>query len=801
MKSTYSKSALIELLQKKLSYKMGVGDIKSASNELYYQATVQIINDMMYEKRKKFWAHNLSAGKKQVYYLSMEFLLGRSLRNSLFNLGLAEAMEAALADMGVRLERLYELEPDAGLGNGGLGRLASCYLDAAANEQYLCTGYCILYEYGIFKQSIIDGWQYELPDDWLPGGEVWLTPKSGYEVPIRFGGELKEYWENDKHLVQHNGYSTVLAVPYDIHVPGFGSDSVSLLRVWQAKSVGGMDMESFGRGDFAGAFQQNYYNEAISKVLYPNDNHAEGKNLRLRQQYFLCAASVADIFRRHMSVYGTFDNFAEKNAIHINDTHPTLAIPELMRFLLDDCGYGWEKAWGIVHGTFAYTNHTVMKEAMEVWDVDLFRPLLPRIYSIISEIDRRHREALYNAGVPHHDVEQMAIIHGNRVRMANLAVVGSHCVNGVSRLHSQILRDDVFNLFYRIEPHKFTNVTNGISSRRWLMQANPPLAKLIAEAIGGGFVRDMTNLTKLRRFENDAAFLEKLAATKRLGKEAFCADYQKRTGIVLDPASIFDVQVKRLHEYKRQQLNALDILATYQYLRENPNADFVPRTYLFGAKAAPGYFMAKQIIKFICALSEKIEKDPVIREKMRVVFVEDYNVTRMEMILPASEISEQISLAGTEASGTGNMKLMLNGAITLGTLDGANVEIHEVVGDDNIIIFGMTSSEVERLRAQGYNPGEIYSRNAVVRHAVDALLKDFGDDTFPNLNDMLKKSDYYMTLADFDSYREARERSAQLYRDQRLWQKMALRNIAESGVFCADRSMNEYAENIWGLKR
>ena len=801
MKSAYTKTVLMELLRDKLTRHMGVGNVSSASDELFYQAVVSVLNDIMLEKRKRFWAHNLSAGKKQVYYLNMEFLLGRSLRNCLFNLGLAEAMSEALESFGVRLENLYQLEPDAGLGNGGLGRLAACYLDAAAHRRYLCTGYSILYEFGTFKQKIIDGWQSELPDNWLPKGSVWLTPKPGYEVPVRFGGQVREFWENDKHLVQHSGYTTVMAVPYDLHIPGYRSEGISLLRLWQAKNVAGMDMERFNRGDFAGAFQQAYYGEAISKVLYPNDNHLEGKRLRLRQQYFLCAASISDICRRHLNVYGTLDNFAEKNAIHINDTHPTLAIPELMRFLLDDCGYDWEPAWRIVQGAFAYTNHTVMKEAMEVWDGDLFRPLLPRIYTIIQEIDRRHRLSLSRHNLSPEEVEGMAILQGDRIHMANLAVVGSHSVNGVSKLHSQILKDDVFPHFYRIEPKKFTNVTNGIASRRWLMQANPNLAGLIQEAVGKDFADDLSFLAKLRDFADDTAFLDRLAQSKRRSKEQFCKQMEGLTGIALNPDSIFDVHVKRIHEYKRQQLNALDILATYHYLKDHPGAEFTPRTYIIGGKAASGYYMAKQMIKFICTLADKINADPDVRDKMQVVFLEDYNVSKMEMLLPAADISQQISLAGTEASGTGNMKLMLNGAITLGTLDGANIEICEAVGRENILIFGMTAQEVEQRRALGYRPAEIYESNPVVKRALDALMTEFGETAFPDLYHMLRDSDYYMTLADFDAYRNMRQYAGELYRDKYRWLKMSLLNIAQSGVFSADRAIEEYARNIWGLER
>ena len=802
MENKYSKDTLLDMLKEKLTRRLGLEDPFSASDEMYYQAAVLVVKDILFEKRQKFWAHNLSAGKKQVYYLSMEFLLGRSLKNSLYNLGIVKEMQDALKAFDVGLDMLYAREPDAGLGNGGLGRLAACYLDGLAHEKYLATGYCILYEFGIFKQKIVDGWQSELPDQWLPGGEAWLTSQPGSEVEVKFGGQIEESWEDGHHMLQHKGYTSVLALPFDINIPGYNSDGISTLRVWRAKNVTGMDMDSFNRGDYASAFKQTSIGEAISKVLYPNDNHVEGKNLRLRQQYFLCAASIADICRRHLSVYGTLTNFAEKNAIHINDTHPALAIPELMRFLLDDCGFGWDTAWDIVTNTFAYTNHTVMKEAMEVWDEALFKALLPRIYSIICEINQRHCERLYREHRLNNEmVGRLAILGNHQIRMAHLAVVGSHMVNGVSGLHSQILKEEVFKDFYAIWPQRFTNVTNGIASRRWLVQANPSLSNLIKEAVGGDFADDMSSLAKLNNFADDTAFLEKLAASKRENKERFCRYVEQKNGIVLNPSSVFDVQVKRLHEYKRQQMNALEILSQYLYIKANPNADITPRTYIFGAKAAPGYYMAKQIIKLICTLSEVIEKDPIVRQKMQVVFLEEYNVTLSELLMPASEISEQISLAGTEASGTGNMKLMLNGAITLGTLDGANVEIYEAVGDENILLFGMKAHEVQQLRENGYYPGRIYEKDPVIRQAVDALLSGIGGETFPNLHDMLIKSDYYMTLADFGAYKEAREKSAVLYKDTRRWQAMALRNIAQSGAFCADRAVCEYARNIWGLQR
>ena len=771
-----------------------------ASDLQFYKAVSRVVRDILAERHRRFSAQAGSQGKKQVSYLSMEFLLGRSLKNSLYNLGVMEPFRQALDEMGVSLENLYEQEPDAGLGNGGLGRLAACYLDALATQELPATGYCILYEYGIFKQKIIDGWQTEQPDLWLPGGEVWLTPRPDESVTVRFGGRIEEFWEEGYHHVIHKDYTTVTAIPYDMYISGYHSGGVSLLRLWQAKRPG-VDMDSFNRGDYIGAFGQSSLGEAISKILYPNDSHTEGKLLRLRQQYFLVAASVRDIIKRHMNIYGTLDNFAEKNAIHINDTHPTLAIPELMRLLLDECGYGWDQAWGVVKNTFAYTNHTVLAEALERWNSDLLQSLLPRIHQIILEINRRLCAELYEQ---HHldspAVARMAILGDHELRMANLCVAACHSVNGVSGLHSEIIRRDLFQDFAAIQPEKFCNVTNGIASRRWLGQANPLLTDLITDCIGDGFLKDFSRLAEFGRFRDDARVLERLAEIKRQNKLRLAQYLQKKTGEKLNPDSIFDVQVKRLHEYKRQQMNALEILAQYQSLKDNPNQDFTPRTYLFGAKAAPGYYLAKQIIKLLCTLARVIDEDPQVRDKMRVCYLEDYNVTLSEILMPACEISQQISLAGKEASGTGNMKLMLGGAITLGTLDGANVEIAQAVGKENILIFGMTAQEVEARRAAGYNPEEIYQQNPIVRRALDALRDGIGGETFPDLYRSLRYDDPYMVLADFDAYRVARKESERLYRNRPLFNRMSLINIAASGVFCADRAVGEYADHIWGLR-
>lgn len=541
--------------------------------------------------------------------------------------------------------------------------------------------------------------------------------------------------------------------------------------------------------------------EVISKVLYPADNHPEGKSLRLRQQYFLVSASVQDIVHRHLRQYPSLDNFADKVAIHINDTHPTMAIPELMRILLDECGYGWDDAWRIVTNTFAYTNHTVMSEALECWPEDLFQRMIPRIYQITKEIDNRFRAFVWGATGDADRVERMAIISNGVVRMANLCVAACHSVNGVSALHSQILKDSVFKDFYGLTPLKFKNVTNGIAHRRWLCQSNPALSGLITELIGDGFVHNAGELLNLRKYADDKTVLEQIGRVKLENKERFAALVKKANGIALDPTSIFDVQVKRLHEYKRQHLNALHILAQYLMLKENPNIDFIPRTYIFGAKAASGYFMAKKIISFICALADVINRDPVVKDRIKVVYMEDYNVTMAEHLMPAADISEQISLAGTEASGTGNMKLMLNGALTLGTLDGANVEIREAVGDENMFLFGMTTPEVNDLKRKGYDPNNYYLNNSELRRAIDAMKLGINGVSFPEIASSLQNSDPYMVMADFDDYRRAQQRVAQTWADREQWNRMSLMNTSGAGRFAADRAIEEYAKDIWHTGR
>ena len=797
--AAYTKESLKEELKKVLDINYMVSP-ESASEKQIYDALSSIVVRELVKKRHDYTTKVHSEGRKQVYYISMEFLMGRSLKTSLYNLGLVEAASGALKDMGVSLSSIYEQEPDAGLGNGGLGRLAACYLDGLATDGYPATGYSILYEYGIFCQKLENGWQVEEPDNWLPGGSVWLVERPEAQIEVHFDGEIKEYWDSQYHHVTLNNYTTVLAVPYDMFVSGYNSRAVSKLRLWKAVAPAiSFDMNEFNNGQFAKAVGQSILAQSISKVLYPGDSNQQGKILRLRQQYFMCAASVGDIVNHHMATYGTLDNFADKVAVQINDTHPTLAIPELMRILLDDCGYTWDKAWDIVTKTFAYTNHTVMAEALEKWSCDLLKSVVPRIFSIIVEINNRYCASLWERYHDHKKVTGMSIIRDNTVHMAKLCVCASHHVNGVSAIHSEIIKRDIFSDEYGVSPQKFTNVTNGIAYRRWLYQSNPGLCSLLNDTIGDSYLDNAMNLKKLESFAQDESVLTRLAEVKSKNKKNLSKYLKQRRGIEIDPDTIFDVQVKRLHEYKRQHLNVLNIVSEYDRLVHNPDADVTPKTYIFGAKAAPSYYMAKEIIKLIWSIGEEIKKNPRIKEKLNVVFLENYNVSLTEILMPASEISEQISLAGTEASGTGNMKFMLSGAVTLGTRDGANVEIGQVVGQDNIINFGMTVDEVERLKREGYHPGRLYSSNPVIKSVVDRIAAGFNGNKFDNVVSSLKNIDPYMVLADFGSYQEAQARASALYSDAMRWQRMSLINIANAGIFSADRAVDEYAKNIWGL--
>ena len=788
-----------KILQDKLTSEYGV-ELNVASNQQIYRSLALICRQMMSENHKKFQSKAIGTGTKQVYYLCMEFLMGRSLKMSLFNLGLDEVAKKALADADINLDSIFEEEPDAGLGNGGLGRLAACYLDGMATTDICGTGYSILYEYGIFKQKIVDGWQQERADNWLPGGQVWLKSHPDQAVEIRFDGEIHENWDNGFHYIQHTNYNSVMAIPSDMYVQGYDGKGVAKLRLWQAKAPD-FDMSSFSLGNYNTAMSKNANAELISKVLYPNDNHVEGKILRLRQQYFLSAASIGDIVQNHLSTYGTLENLPDKVAIQLNDTHPTLAIPEMMRILLDECGFGWDKSFDICQKVFSYTNHTVMAEALEKWNVDIFKMTLPRIYQIVVEMDRRAREELAKAFPGDQGkIDYMALIGDNQVRMANICAYTANSINGVSKLHSEIIKDSVFHDYYLFKPKAFKNVTNGIAYRRWLLASNPELCKLLDETIGDGYKHDASDLTKLNKYENDKTVLKRLNEIKLANKKEFANYLAKSTGQVIDPNSIFDCQVKRMHEYKRQHLNALNIAAQYLYLKENPNADFIPKTYIFGAKAAPGYYMAKQMIRMICKLGKLIDEDPAVRGKLRIVYLEDYCVSLSERLMPASEVSEQISLAGTEASGTGNMKLMLNGAVTLGTWDGANVEIGQSVGEDNIFVFGMRTPEVQQLKKSGYYPSELYLSDPVLKQAIDMIGKDIAGDRFDQIATSLKTNDPYMVLRDFESYDQTKKKLLSTYQhDPMKWQRMSLNNIAQSGYFCADRAIQEYAHNIWNL--
>lgn len=793
------------LIQGKLSRYFGVSP-KEASKDQIYKAVVMSVRDILLEKRQQFHKVMKSKKGKRVYYLCMEFLLGRSLKNNIYNLNLGDAYEKALKNFGVTLDELYEQEPDAGLGNGGLGRLAACFMDALATGNYPAMGYSIRYDYGLFKQKIVDGWQTELPDIWLPGGEVWLTQRSDKSFTVKFDGWVKENWSENGLSVTYGGYKEVEAVAYDMMISGKDSDAVSVLRLWRARNISHFDMKLFSQGDYLRCMQEENEAEVISKVLYPADDHYEGKSLRLKQQYFLVSASLQNIISDHKHRYGPLDKLPQLAAIHINDTHPALAIPEMMRILMDENGFTWDDAWNITTGVFAYTNHTVMAEALETWQEDLIARRLPRIHMIIKEINRRFCEQLW-ARFPgqHALIDSMSVISNGQIKMANLSVIGSHKVNGVSALHSDIIKNSIFNGFYQLWPDKFTNVTNGIAHRRWLCQSNPELCELLNDCIGDGYVKNAAELAKFKKFEDDKSVLKRLTEIKAIKKKQFIDYAYKKSGVRIDPNTVFDVQAKRLHEYKRQLLNVMNIIALYNELLENPDANIQPQTFIFGAKAASGYLMAKQIIKLIWFLAEDIKKHPKINEKLNVVYMEDYNVTMSESLMPASEVSEQISLAGKEASGTGNMKFMINGAITIGTLDGANVEMSEVVGDENIFIFGLHADEVEEMWAKGYNASQYYNRDPKLRKITESLVKGYNGESFADISNYLLTgtpvADPYMCMADFESYYITQKRIKDLYAEDKMrWAKISLNNIAGAGIFSADRSIKEYAENIWNLK-
>ncbi len=802
------KKELIIGLKERIESKLvtrGIPDPREATDEQIYYATVAAIKEIMLELRSSFKKRKKSNGAKKICYLCMEFLVGRSLKNSAINLWIYEELCDIFKEYGTDFEKVYSYEVDPGLGNGGLGRLAACFMDSLSAQDYAANGYSLLYENGLFRQKIIDGEQVELPDEWLASGGAWLVPHPEKSVSVRFGGKIKEKWDGNSLKITNYEYDEVKAVPYDLLIPGTKTDAVNTIRLWRARQT------HSGMGEFYNETQSSYLKsisngnsaEVITKQLYPKDDYDEGKLLRLTQQYFLVSASLQSIISDYFAEHGSLKNFENNIAIHINDTHPALCIPELMRIFMDVYSYSWEDAWSIVVKTVSYTNHTVLPEALECWRVDLFSMKLPRIYAIVLEINRRFTADLWNLYPGDWDrISRMSIVAYNQVRMANLSIVGAHTVNGVSKLHSDILKKTVFHDFYKLTPWKFTNVTNGVAHRRWLLSANPKLSSFLDGVIGNGYREEPQELSALRRFENDSSVLSSIQEIKRENKQIFSDYAHNKLGKRIDPDSIFDVQIKRMHEYKRQLLNVMKIIALYNEIIENPNADIPPQTFIFGCKAAPGYVMAKKLIKLICYLSQELEKNPLTRERLKVLFVEEYNVSVAEILIPSADISEQISLAGKEASGTGCMKLMMNGALTMGTLDGANVEISEAVGRDNVYIFGLNTHEVDELWRNGYYARDYYHASHILKGVVDRFYSPIGSVEFSHMADYLINSSYgvadpFMCLADFDSYFYTYKKALSDYSHGEIWAKKSLINIAESGIFASDNSINKYAKEIW----
>ena len=801
----YNKAQLTEMIVGKLLRNFGRTVDEATPNHMF-KACAMVLRDIMSGHQIETSNHVWEAQGRQVHYLSLEFLMGRSLEKNAYNLGLLDTLTQVLEDLGFSAADLFETEPDAGLGNGGLGRLAACYLDSMTTLEIPATGYSICYELGIFKQKIIDGKQVELADNWLGLGDAWLIAKMDEAEEVRFGGRIVDHWVDGHNKPEHVGYTTVLAIPRDMEIAGYKTNHTNTLRLWDAKSPVPVDMSLYSRGEYLKAVEQQAMAEVIAKVLYPDDNHYEGKSLRLKQQYFFVSATAQSIVRQHRAQYGTLRNFHQKHVIQINDTHPTLVIPELMRILLDVEGYSWDEAWHIVTNTVCYTNHTVLAEALERWPQNLIESLLPRIWEILKEIAARYQRQLEGYfGGDMNRVSRMAIIWGGEVRMANLCVCACSAVNGVSALHSDILKRDVFHDAYLRQPDQFKNVTNGIDHRRWLSQINPKLDALIRECTGSdAYLLHPESISGLEKYKDDSAVLDRLESIKQENKRRFAGYVARESGIILNTDAIFDVQVKRLHEYKRQLLNVLHIVCLYQQLRDDPNMDFTPQTFLFGAKAAPGYHVAKQIIQLINSLAAQINADPVCKDKLQVVFLENYRVSLAEKLMPASELSEQISTAGKEASGTGNMKFMMNGALTIGTLDGANVEMHQQLGDENIFLFGLTADQVEERLRQGYRSLDYYQQDPVLKRVLDQISAGFSDGrAYTDLTNRLLFgggggiADEYMLLADFDSYCQAHRRSLEVYKDRRAWDQKSLINIAQSGIFAADRSIRDYARDIW----
>ena len=799
-----SEAELKRKIENKL-FAFGVTDPKKASAEQLYNATVNSLKEIMVDSRAKFNRRIAAQEGKKVCYLCMEFLVGRMLKNNVMNMGIYDKLDRILNEFGSSFDEIYACEVDPGLGNGGLGRLAACFMDSLTALNYAANGYSLLYENGLFKQRLVDGEQVELPDVWIPNGGAWLVAHPEKTMTVRFGGDISETWENGELRITHTNYDEVKAVPYDLLIVGPDTDAVNSIRLWRAKNAQGTEAYPQTQGEYIKAHEKNSNAEEITRQLYPPDNYDEGKLLRLTQQYFLVSASLQSIIRDYFAANGSLDNFEDKIALHINDTHPALCIPELMRILMDVYSYSWDDAWKIVTKSVSYTNHTVLPEALECWKIDLFKLKLPRIFSIVTEINRRFCADLWNMYPGDWDrISRMAIVGYGQVKMANLCVVGSHTVNGVSQLHSEILKKTVFHDFYKMTPWKFTNVTNGIVHRRWLCYSNPGLSSLLTSTIGDGFMSQPSELRKFEKFATDDEVLLRLNSVKRENKVRLSNYIKEKTGRNVDPDSVFDVQIKRMHEYKRQLLNVLKIISIYNEVCDNPNANIMPETFIFGAKAAPSYFMAKRLIKLIYFLSRELENNPATKDKIKVVFMEDYNVSMAEIIIPSADISEQISLAGKEASGTSNMKLMLNGALTMGTLDGANVEILDAVGDRNIYIFGLNTYEVDELWRHGYEAREYYRNSDVIRRAVDRLNSKIGGEDFSDIADYLingthSVADPYMCLADFSAYRYEHDRAMSDYRDRLEWARKSLINIARAGRFAADNSIRTYANEIWHL--
>ena len=772
-----------------------------ATEAQVFQASAIVIRELMSRFLATEDPHRV---EKEVHYLSMEFLMGRSLMKNAYNLGIGEALTGALEDLGFKASDIFEAEPDAGLGNGGLGRLAACYMDSMASLDIEGTGYSICYELGIFRQVFRDGQQTETADNWRIAAESWLIPRYEDQVEVRFGGQISPHWDNQGHYyAEHTGYTSVIAVPRDMLIAGYGENTVNTLRLWDAKSPNFLDMYVFSEGEYVKSMAQRTMAEVISKVLYPADNHIEGKTLRLRQQYFFVSASAQDIVRKHIRKWGDIRSFPKHHVIQINDTHPTMIIPELMRIFMDEYGLGWDEAWDLVRNSVAYTNHTVMSEALEKWPQDLIQQLLPRLWEIMCEINRRWCDYLVQSFGWDERVGRNLIIRDGQVHMANLCLSACRMVNGVSRLHGEILRNDLFRDICSLRPDRFTYVTNGIDHRRWLAQINPGLHGLICELLGGDqYLTDAEVLSELRAYESDAAVLDRINAIKRENREKF-THFLKYNGseLVLNPDAMMDVQIKRLHEYKRQLLCAMSITNLQMKLHDNPNMDFVPRSFVFGAKAAAGYRTAKRIIELLLSLQQDINKDPVCKDRLQVCFVENYRVSAAEAIVPAADISEQISTAGKEASGTGCMKLMMNGAVTIGTLDGANVEMYERLGDENMFLFGLHTDEIEARKRSGYDPASIANADGEISRIMQRFSQGFSDGkSYSDLvSGLLYGGDPYMLIADYRAYVEARDRMYARIADDSERARLALVNTAESGFFAADRAIREYADRIWNL--